>query len=73
MKRLLPLIVLLFALPLMGASAPPAVSYDLAPVMTDGRLTAIAVTLRFRGGAGALSPAPYDRYTRTIPRLPQCP
>lgn len=49
MTRVLSLIVLLLALPLMGAAAPtPAVGYDLAPVMRDGELTSVAVTLRFQ-------------------------
>jgi predicted metalloprotease with PDZ domain len=49
MIRALSLLALFLILPLMGAAAPPAVSYDLSPVMRDGELTAVAVTLRLRG------------------------
>lgn len=51
MKRLLSLFALLLVLPLMAAAPPPAVTYDLAPVMEGGDLTAVAVTLRFQAGA----------------------
>lgn len=48
MTRVLSLLALLLVLPLMGAAAPSVIAYDLAPVMRDGELTAVAVTLRFR-------------------------
>lgn len=49
MTRLISLFALLLALPLMGAAAPPVgLTYELAPVMEGGQLTAVAVTLRFQ-------------------------
>jgi predicted metalloprotease with PDZ domain len=48
MTRLLSLFALLLALPLMGAAPAPVLTYELSPVMTAGRLTAVAVTLRFQ-------------------------
>ena len=48
MKRRISRFALLLALPLMGAAAPPVLTYELAPVMEDGKLTAVAVTLRFQ-------------------------
>lgn len=50
MKRLLSLFALLLALPLMGAAPAPApvLAYELSPVMEGGRMTAVAVTLRFQ-------------------------
>lgn len=51
MKRLLSLFALILTLPLMGAAPAPAVHYDLAPVFEAGKLTAVAVTLRFQADA----------------------
>ncbi|HYE44685.1 MAG TPA: hypothetical protein VEA44_02820 [Caulobacter sp.] len=63
MTRLLTLFAVLLALPLMGASAPAGLSYELSPVMADGKLTAVAVTLRFQAdGDGETLLALPDRW-----------
>ncbi|WGM38457.1 hypothetical protein [Caulobacter sp. NIBR1757] len=51
MRRLLTLIALFLALPLMGAAAPPSLHYALSPVFERGALKAIAVELSFAGDA----------------------
>jgi predicted metalloprotease with PDZ domain len=48
-----PLVALILAIGLAGAarSAPPGATYEIRPVLTAGRLTALAIELRFDGDA----------------------